>query len=279
VSEEGFVVEFIRPFDDEKAFDTGFPGYRAQFASHLESALLIHSVIQAGGSGPGLHYHHSDQIYFLLEGSMNVQLGEEVHVAERGSLVFIPAGLPHRNWNSGTGVERHFEMIVPAPLPGAKLAHLVDSVGDVPAEARGSKPGYVRCVNGESLEEVMTGFRLQQLADPGSGSRHAVVNYAEVDPGAAGPSTHVHDFDQYYLVIGGELTVEVALEKHVVPPDTLVLLPAGVPHRQYNAGTETERHLVLLAPPPTTGMPWDRGVDFAANGEAHSGPNVLVSHE
>jgi mannose-6-phosphate isomerase-like protein (cupin superfamily) len=269
-------MPFIRPFDDGQAFDTGFPGYRAQFVSKLESALLIHSVIQENGCGPGLHYHLSDQLYFLLEGHMKVQLGEEVHAVGPKSLVFIPAGLPHRNWNEGPGVERHFEMIIPTPTPGTSLAHMVDSADDVPAERRATQEGYVRTVEDERLKEALAGFRLQPLADPGSGSSHAVVNYAELDAGSGGPDMHIHAFDQYYLVVDGELTVEVALGKHVVGPDTLVVLPAGVPHRQYNAGGTTERHLVVNTPPPAPGEPWDVGVDFAANGQAHDGPNTLV---
>lgn len=272
-------MQFIQQFDDDKAFDSGFPGYRAQFLSAMESALLIHSVIQEGGSGPGLHYHHVDQIYFLLEGTMQVQLGEEVHTVTEGTLVFIPAGLPHRNWNEGPGVERHFEMLLPAPGPGAQLAYEVDSAEDVPEEYRATREGYVRQVTRETLSEAMPGFRLSELADPGSGSLNAVANYAEVDPGKSGPGMHIHEFDQYYAVLEGEMTVELALQKHVVGPDTLVRIPAGVPHRQYNAGNGTERHLVLIAPTPTPGKPWDEGVELTTTGEAHTGGNTLTYGE
>jgi len=269
-------MQFIRQFDDTQAFDTGFTGYRAQFLSSLESSLFIHSRIQEGGCGPGLHYHDSDQLYFLLEGNMNLQLGEEVSAVGPRTLVFIPAGLPHRNWNDGPGQERHFEMIIPRPGPGAPLAYPVESSGDVPAERRATQKGYVLPVDASSLSEPMPGFRLQALADPASGSLHAVVNYAEMDPGSAGPGMHIHPFDQFYLVLQGQLTVEVALQQHIVGPNTLVVLPAGVPHRQFNDGKVTEHHLVVLTPAPLEGVPWDEGVDFVANGETHNGPNNLV---
>ncbi|MFF0501847.1 cupin domain-containing protein [Nocardia aobensis] len=272
-------MEFVRQFDDAQAFDTGFPGYRAQFLSSLESTLFIHSVIQEDGCGPGLHYHHSDQLYFLLEGTMNLQLGEEVTTVGPRSLVFIPAGLPHRNWNDGPGRERHFEMIIPRPGPGAQLAYPVKDASEVPEDRRATQRGYVRQVETSQLVEPMPGFRLQPLADPSTGSLHAVVNYAEVDAGSAGPGMHIHPFDQFYLVLEGELTVEVALQKHTVPADTLVVLPAGVPHRQYNSGTDAEHHLVILSPAPVEGVPWDEGVDFVANGETHNGPNNLTPAE
>ncbi|MFC9553766.1 cupin domain-containing protein [Rhodococcus sp. NPDC056960] len=272
-------MDYVRKFDDEKAFDTGFPGYRAQFLSSLESTLFIHSVIQQDGCGPGLHYHHSDQLYFLLEGTMNVQLGEDVTTAGRGSLVFIPAGLPHRNWNDGPGTERHFEMIIPRPGPGAPLAYPVDSPSDVPEDRRATQRAYIRQIDESEFVEPMSGFRLQPLADPSTGSLQAVVNYAEVDSGSAGPGMHIHPFDQFYLVLEGELTVEVALEKHTVGEGALVVLPAGVPHRQYNSSSATERHLVVLSPTPVEGVPWDEGVDFVSNGETHNGPNSLTPAE
>lgn len=269
-------MSFVRAADDGAAFDTGFPGYRAQFLSSLESGLFVHSVIQEGGCGPALHYHRSDQFYFLVAGGMNLQLGHQQHRVQAGSLVFIPAGLAHRNWNDGPGPETHFELITPTPMPGSALALMVDTPDSVPHDVRNTYPGYVRAVDAAALEEPLPGFRLQALADPGSGSRHAVINYAEVDPGAAGPGTHVHAFDQYYFVLEGALTIDVALEHHTVGAGTLVVLPAGVPHRQYNAGDVTERHLAVLCPPPAPGEAWDEGVDFAANGERHTGSNNLV---
>lgn len=264
-------MEFVRPFDSSKTFDTGFRGYRAQFLAHLESALLIASHIDEGGCGPDLHYHRSDQLYFLLRGAMDVRLGDAVHSITSGTLVFIPAGLAHCNWNDGPGPETHFEIIVPATTPGAPIAIPVPTPQDVPAEHRATAAGYVRKVDPALFTEPLPGFRVQALADPSSGSHRSVVNYSEVEPGGSGPGMHVHDFDQYYVVLEGQLTVEVALQQHVVGPDTLIVLPAGVPHRQYNNSDTVEKHLSVLTPAPEPGVPWDRGVTLAVNGDDHSG--------
>jgi quercetin dioxygenase-like cupin family protein len=272
-------MQYVRPFDLTEATDTGFPGYRAQFLSHLESALVIASHIEEGGCGPGLHYHRSDQFYYLLRGSMTVQLGEDVHSVTAGTLVFIPAGLAHRNWNDGPGAETHFELIVPAPSPMAQIAIMVDTPADVPEQDRTERRGYLRRVDAAGSAEPFPGLLMQPLAGPGSGSLHTVVNYMELAPGGAGPGTHVHEFDQYYLVLDGELTVEVALQTHVVSADTLVVLPAGVPHRQYNAGEVTERHLAVLSPAPEPGRTWDSGVDFTTNGDDHMGPQAVFERD
>lgn len=55
-------MEYVRPFNEAATVETGFPKYRAQILSSLESAIILASHIDGGGSGPGLHYHHSDQV-------------------------------------------------------------------------------------------------------------------------------------------------------------------------------------------------------------------------
>jgi uncharacterized RmlC-like cupin family protein len=62
--------------------------------------------------------------------------------------------------------------------------------------------------------------------------------------------------------------VQVGLAEFTVGPRQLVVLPAGVPHRQWNAGAEVERHLTILTPPPeqtsSEEEPWDRSVELHA---------------
>ncbi|HEX3955809.1 MAG TPA: cupin domain-containing protein [Trebonia sp.] len=53
------------------------------------------------GSPKGLHSHSYNQIYFVLDGSVSVEVeGEPERVLTPYSLISIPAGLQHRNWNS-----------------------------------------------------------------------------------------------------------------------------------------------------------------------------------
>ncbi|KAK7705213.1 hypothetical protein SLS64_008049 [Diaporthe eres] len=195
-----------------------------------------------------------DQAYYLVKGSIKVRLGDVVHDVSPGSLVFIPAGLPHCNWNPGPGSETHLEMIIPATDRLKQIAYMVDKPEDVPPEWQTSRKGYT-----------------MSLADPSSGCDTAVILYAEVGPQNGGPGTHVHEFDQYYFVLEGELTIEVALQKYVVTRNKLVVLPAGVPHRQYNEGDVAEKHLTINTPAPEPGRLWDFGVTLAPDGVGHYG--------
>lgn len=64
----------------------------------------------------------------------------------------------------------------------------------------------------------------------------------------------------------GTLEVGVALQHHTVGPNTLVVLPSGVPHSQGNPSEVPERHLAVLVPEPplpnSAEHPWDTVVDF-----------------
>lgn len=259
-------MKFVRTFDAAEAFPTGHPGYSAQFVSHLESALVIGSWIEAGGCGPGLHYHDSDQSYYLVAGDMTVQIGHDTHAVPAGSFVHIPAGVAHRNWNDSDSTEFHMELIVPAPTPGSPLLHPVARPEDAPGSAHS---GFVTTVlHGDFTEPPgLPGLAYRQILH----NDNSVVNAFRMAPGGEGPGTHIHEFDQYYFVLEGVLEVEVALQRHSAPAGTAVLLPAGVPHRQWNSGDGIEVHLALLAPAPLPDTPWDRGVEFRFTGVHHSG--------
>lgn len=44
-------------------------------------------------------HHHDDEAWYVLEGTLCVQRGEEVVEATTGSGVFVPRGMKHTYWN------------------------------------------------------------------------------------------------------------------------------------------------------------------------------------
>jgi mannose-6-phosphate isomerase-like protein (cupin superfamily) len=54
------------------------------------------------------HVHHSDdEAWYVLEGTMCVQMGDKVVEARAGSGVLVPRGTPHTYWNPGPGPTRY----------------------------------------------------------------------------------------------------------------------------------------------------------------------------
>ena len=52
--------------------------------------------LMPGKSGPPPHIHkQSDEVFYILEGQVNLQLGDAVSSAEAGQLVRVPRGVAH----------------------------------------------------------------------------------------------------------------------------------------------------------------------------------------
>lgn len=259
--------KYVRPFNEAEAVFFGIDKYTAQVLSDHPAGLFLGIFLEHGGCGPELHYHQSDQIYFLTRGSVKIRLGDETQHVPTRSLIFIPAGTAHMNWNDGEGQEAHLEMLFPAPHRFKQLAYMVDKPEDVPDEWKTNKKAYVRSLDVAKAVETAPGIKTFPLADPSSGSDRVQIHYSEVQPHQEESTLRVHEYDQYFFVLDGELTVEIALQKHIAKSETLVVVPAGVPYRQHNAGGTVVKHLGLLLPPPGSGKPGDIGVSFALTGE------------
>ncbi|HLH66192.1 MAG TPA: cupin domain-containing protein [Solirubrobacteraceae bacterium] len=250
-------MKYVRPVDFA-AYRR--EGYEFQVLYNGESCRVIASNVAAGAAAPPIHIHPVDQLYYVIEGEMQVQLGSERFTAGPDTLVYIPAGTPHHNWNEGSIDEFHFEVLAPGPPTDRPVMEPADS------SDAGSRPYFVRPLAAGAFEQALPGFRLQRLLRRADGSEHMTLYVGEVQPGGAGPATHVHRFDQFYYVLEGTLSGEIGLDSFTAGRHTLVVLPEGVPHRQFNRGPRLERHIALLVPEPTPGEPWDIGVRFESLG-------------
>ncbi len=253
----------IRPIDWSQAFSTREGGYKGQMLYSGESCHIIATLVPPGVEGPPTHVHTSDQLYFIVEGELEVELGTEVRRITAGEGLLIPAGLPHHNRNVSDRPETHLEVIAPGIRAGSPLATFVD--GPV-TEGSYDTGGRSYVLQGPDLDQRDRAFKMSWLINRACGSEHAGIYVADMAPGARGPASHVHDFDQFYFVLSGSLEVDVALQHHTVGPNTLVMLPSGVPHSQGNPSEVPERHLAVLVPEPplpnSAEHPWDTVVDF-----------------
>jgi quercetin dioxygenase-like cupin family protein len=87
--------------------------------------------------GPGAHAHPDDHVFYILEGTMSVQLaGQWIH-AIRGSYVLIPGGTAHDFENRGATRSGFISINVPGGFEN-KMPHIVQAftehpLGDVSA--------------------------------------------------------------------------------------------------------------------------------------------------
>ncbi len=66
-------------------------------ASDTHGALSTHNVaLRAGSDGAGPHRHsRSSELFYVLDGSLDLLAGDEVPSVTAGDIVVVPPGLPH----------------------------------------------------------------------------------------------------------------------------------------------------------------------------------------
>jgi quercetin dioxygenase-like cupin family protein len=67
------------------------------------------------GEGPPLHLHvREDELMYVLEGRLRVELDGVMRDAPAGAVIFIPRGVAHTWQNAGAGLARLFFLFTPA---------------------------------------------------------------------------------------------------------------------------------------------------------------------
>jgi mannose-6-phosphate isomerase-like protein (cupin superfamily) len=65
-------------------------------------------------NGPPLHHHDFDETFYIIEGELTFQLGDELFTSKAGELAFAPRGVPHTYANLSAAPTRHLIVCTPA---------------------------------------------------------------------------------------------------------------------------------------------------------------------
>lgn len=105
------------------------PGHPYIFKATRENTRGAYSLVEVTitGQGPPQHFHGAEEeAFYVLEGSVNIQLGEEVINGSPGAFVLIPRGTVHTFWNAGMSPAKLLVIVSP---PGME-EYLTEVVGD-----------------------------------------------------------------------------------------------------------------------------------------------------
>ena len=72
--------------------------------------------------GPGAHSHPEDDIFYVIEGTMSVLMGEKWTHATKGSFVLVPGGIKHDFENRGSTRAG----VLNVSIPGEFEPHMAD---------------------------------------------------------------------------------------------------------------------------------------------------------
>lgn len=85
-----------------------------------ENAQVMHITLQPGQSLKP-HITPVDVFFFILEGTVDVRVGDETSAVEQGNLVESPKRIVHCLVNSSTAVARILVVKSPRPIAQSKL--------------------------------------------------------------------------------------------------------------------------------------------------------------
>jgi len=72
-------------------------------SSQTDNAYCVCEMTTPPGEGVTLHVHDRDEeFYYILEGTYEIEAGDEKFTARTGSMLVIPQDVPHQFRNAGT---------------------------------------------------------------------------------------------------------------------------------------------------------------------------------
>ena len=227
-------MQYVRPFRLDAPATAG----DEWLVSPEEGAECAIRVCRAGrASGPSGR-SAQERFLFVVRGAVRLDGDAEEAAAEE--IIFCPA-------DSDVSVDADTGSVwleIAAPLPAG-----APSLADAPKVVKLDKSKF----EGE-------GFTWQNMIDRKTGAQSLRLNVLQVMPGAGSPDYHIHRFSQYYLIQSGVMTVDIGHRRFEAKANTLVYLPEGVVHRNFNASGAMERHMSLIIPEPGEGEIFDFAV-------------------
>ena len=200
----------------------------------------VENRVPAGWEGPPLHHHAFDEAFYVLDGELTFQLGDELVTAGPGAFAFAPGGAVHTLANRSDAPARYLLLCTPA---GFERRFDAEPAGPVPETTVVGPPIAGRGTR--RIEPVTSGVNVHVR---GTESEGRVAVMENIGGPSSGPPLHHHAFDELFLVLAGELTFQLGDERLVRGPGDFAFAPRGVPHTFANLGDTPSRTLLVCTP-------------------------------
>src|SRR3984893_7558149 len=114
---ETIATPYVLRAGEERSHPGMFPTIKAGAADTGCAMTAMEGALAPWASGPPLHAHsHEDECLFVIDGSVLVQIGDELHTLEPGSFAWMPRGVPHTFANGGPTTARMFGVTLPGGI-------------------------------------------------------------------------------------------------------------------------------------------------------------------
>ena len=259
---------------DERAAET--PQGYAKHSAGFRGSTYVDRAMGSVHMGVGIcfleshgsiqpHLHSFEESFYILEGSIAVQIGETSYALGPGNFGLISTGVPHSWRNVGNRTVRWLEMQAPQPRPvghnqdtfflGHDVTTPTASLGAPNAsegpighfdESKLPRPGGPSQMEGFN---PTTGVAIKMFVDRSFGAIHQSLFLIQYSPGAK-IDPHDHTFEESYLIVAGRVRATADGKSYDLGPGDVIWTGVGCIHSFENVGTEPVRWIETQAPLP-----------------------------
>jgi quercetin dioxygenase-like cupin family protein len=274
------------PIADQPQPDTGT--IRGLFRSVLVGPQqgATHTELAAGGLTPGgyisRHVHSFEEVLYVLEGTVLLEIDRHVHRLVAGDFGFIPLGMPHTLASEGDSGVRWLGLNTPPRRgPDAAVADTIfapraPDIESLAAAARtlaqpdplrryvGHYEGTPPQVEALAIKErprgrppagmdtallAYNGISVKMLVDRVLGADLLTMFTVDYELGAGVPA-HDHPFEEAYFFLEGVVEAELDGQPYRFSAGDVVFAGVGSTHGFWNEGSERVRWIETQAPQP-----------------------------
>ncbi len=228
----GHISAIIWPF---------FRGSESDNPPEMAQLQAMNSFVKHGlqGRQNSDHHHHDniEQMYYILEGSAQMLLGEKMHAIREGDAVYVPVNLPHQVFNYGDDWMEH--LIVSCPLPeikeGAPFIRNWRDQKTIEGETQSESSPLLRKLDEAATED---GGVLRRM--------HGVTRHALQGKQTTG-ELQSDGIEQVYFVISGQGAVSSSGIQEPIMEGSALYVPPGTPHNLTNTEHTSMAYVIFAA--------------------------------
>lgn len=208
------------------------------------------------------HIHSFEESFYVLEGTLTVQIGEQAHSLTAGHYGLVSTGVRHAIRNTGNTSARWLEMHAPQPRSVEYGRDTFFVRGDLSAETKAPENGVnplghfdeaqLPVPGGPSQMEGFnptTGVAIKMFVDRSFGAVHQSLFLIQYLPGAR-IDLHDHTFEESYYIVSGHVKAIADGQVYDLGAGDVVWTGVGCVHSFENVGSEPVRWIETQAPLP-----------------------------
>ena len=270
ISKEVIAMHDVSKIDEMKAQTPEL--YESQ-STGFRRATYVDRVMGSVHMGTGIcyldadgciqpHLHSFEESFYVLEGNVIAQVGEQSYLLRPGHFGLISTGMKHAFRNASNGPVRWLEMQAPQPRPIDYGRDTFFLGGEIPSQAIPAEKGTNQLGHFDESQlprpggpsemegfNATTGVTIKMFVDRSFGAIHQSLFLIQYQPGAK-IDLHDHTFEESYFIVGGAVRATADGKTYDLSAGDVIWTGVGCIHSFANVGDVPVRWIETQAPLP-----------------------------